>query len=75
MVNNYRCRDSETPENPVRHSEIISDSSYSKIPPGWDGDSDIETEQDPPDWTKDVADEILGRLDRQEKKRQEVING
>lgn len=67
-----RERDSETPENHVRHSEN-TDSSY-RIP-GWEGDSDIEVEQDPPDWTSDVPEDVLSRLDRVGKKRQEVLNG
>jgi len=66
-------RNSETPETTVGHSGALSDSF--KTSPGWDGDSDIEIEQDPPDWTKNVPEENLNRLDRLEKKRQEVLNG
>ncbi|CAL8080561.1 unnamed protein product [Orchesella dallaii] len=68
-----RARDSETPDHSaIRHSELIT-SSFN-TPPKWEGDSDIEIEQDPPDWTKDVPEETLSGLDRLEKKRQEVIN-
>lgn len=65
-----RDRNSETPDNLVPHSENICE-----IPVGWDGDSDIEIEQDPPDWAKDVGEEILNGMDKVEKKRQEVLNG
>jgi hypothetical protein len=66
-------RNSETPETTVGHSGALPDSF--KPSPGWDGDSDIEIEQDPPDWTKNVPEDTLSRLDRLEKKRQEVLNG
>uniref|UniRef100_A0A8D9EQ02 Rho guanine nucleotide exchange factor 12 n=1 Tax=Cacopsylla melanoneura TaxID=428564 RepID=A0A8D9EQ02_9HEMI len=45
-------------------------SSSSRVP--WD--SDTEAEQDPPDWTKTVPEDILKSLTAREKKRQEVIN-
>lgn len=64
-----RERSSETPETTVGHPE-----SY-KPSPGWDGDSDIEIEQDPPDWTKNVPEDTLSSMDKLEKKRQEVLNG
>lgn len=70
-----RERDSETPENPVRNSEPYNDSSFNRSILGWEGDSDIDVEQDPPDWTVEVPQEILNGLDRVEKKRQEVLNG
>jgi hypothetical protein len=65
-----RERSSETPETTVGHS-----SEPFKSSPAWDGDSDIEIDQDPPDWTKNVPEETLAALDRLEKKRQEVLNG
>ncbi|XP_021946876.1 uncharacterized protein LOC110844861 isoform X3 [Folsomia candida] len=64
-----RERSSETPETTVGNS-----SEPFKPSPGWDGDSDIEIDQDPPDWTKNVPEETLSSLDRLEKNRQEVLN-
>ncbi|XP_046401357.1 rho guanine nucleotide exchange factor 11 isoform X3 [Ischnura elegans] len=37
-------------------------------------DSDTEAEPDPPDWTKNVPDDVLRQLTAREKKRQDVIN-
>ncbi|KAL1124679.1 hypothetical protein AAG570_001303 [Ranatra chinensis] len=37
-------------------------------------DSDTEAEPDPPDWSKNVPDEVLKQLSPREKKRQEIIN-
>ncbi|CAG7831461.1 unnamed protein product [Allacma fusca] len=65
-------RNSETPETTVSHSGVLPDSV--KPFPGWEEDSDIEIDQDPPDWTKNVPEEKLAALDRLEKKRQEVLN-
>ena len=64
-------RNSETPETTVGHSGLDS---Y-KPSQSWEGDSDIEVEQDAPDWTKDVPEETLAQLEPREKKRQEVLNG
>ncbi|XP_058799501.1 rho guanine nucleotide exchange factor 12 isoform X2 [Phymastichus coffea] len=38
------------------------------------GDSDVDVEPDPPDWSQGVAEEVFARLSNVEKKRQEVIN-
>ncbi|XP_075211643.1 rho guanine nucleotide exchange factor 2 isoform X3 [Lycorma delicatula] len=40
--------------------------------PQWD--SDAEAEPDPPDWTRNVPEDVLSKLSPSEKKRQEVIN-
>ncbi|XP_071449532.1 rho guanine nucleotide exchange factor 11 isoform X2 [Hetaerina americana] len=37
-------------------------------------DSDTEAEPDPPDWTRNVPDDVLRQLTAREKKRQDVIN-
>jgi len=64
-------RHGETSELTIGHSG----DSYRPTQQSWEGDSDIEVEQDPPDWIKEVPDDILSQLEPREKKRQEVLNG
>lgn len=65
-------RSSETPETAVGHSGVTD--SY-KIAQNWEGDSDIEIEQDAPDWMKNVPEDVLAQMTHREKKRQEILNG
>ncbi len=39
------------------------------------GDSDLDTEADPPDWRLSISQEVLATLSKKETKRQDVING
>ena len=38
-------------------------------------DSDIEADPDPPDWTRNIDQEIIDKMTPKEKQRQEVVNG
>lgn len=38
------------------------------------GDSDLDTETDPPDWRLSISQEVLATLSKKETKRQDVIN-
>lgn len=70
-------RSLESPSNSletVTGGGVKSDSvNNSTSAPQWD--SDAEAEPDPPDWTKNVPEDVLRSLSPREKKRQEVING
>nr|XP_018910906.1 PREDICTED: rho guanine nucleotide exchange factor 11 isoform X3 [Bemisia tabaci] len=69
-------RSLESPSNSletVTGGGVKSDSvNNSTSAPQWD--SDAEAEPDPPDWTKNVPEDVLRSLSPREKKRQEVIN-
>ena len=38
-------------------------------------DSDVEADPDPPDWTRNIDQEIIDKMTAKEKQRQEVVNG
>ena len=54
-------------------SEVTSSHSFPTA--SFLGDSDFETEPDPPDWRESINQEELNQLNPRERKRQDVING
>ena len=54
-------------------SEVTSSHSFPTT--SFLGDSDFETEPDPPDWRESINQEELNQLNPRERKRQDVING